>query len=142
MQLSHINIYTDGGSRKNPGEAASGVYITDKEGNPLAGFGKRLGVQTNNYAEYMAVILALEWVIAHRDTFSETLTIAFCMDSLLVCSQVKGLWKVKSEAIGNLLGILREKQLQANAVVTYTHIRREKNKEADRYVNLALDNKL
>src|SRR5581483_3227257 len=136
--LSHIIIYTDGGSRSNPGEAASGVYITDVAGNKLHGFGKRLGIQTNNFAEYTAVILGLEWVIDHRNEFTDDLKIDFLMDSLLVCSQVKGQWKVKNEALGNLLGILREKEKQTKAKVTYAHIRREKNKEADRYVNLAL----
>ncbi len=141
-KISHIIIYTDGGSRSNPGEAASGVYITDAEGNKITGFGKRLGIATNNVAEYTAVILGLEWVISHRNDFANELTVDFLMDSLLVCSQVSGVWKVKNEALGNLLGILREKQRLTNAKVTYAHIRREKNKEADRYVNLALDNKI
>ncbi len=141
-KLSEIIIFTDGGSRSNPGEAASGVYITDAQGNKITGFGKRLGIATNNVAEYTAVILGLEWVIAHRNEFANLLTIRFFMDSLLVCSQVSGVWKVKNEALGNLLGNLREKQKQTNATVTYAHVRREKNKEADRYVNLALDNKI
>lgn len=141
-KLSEIIIYTDGGSRANPGEAASGVYITDGQGNQLDGFGKRLGIQTNNYAEYMAVILGLEWVLSHRDEFTDSLSIQFRMDSLLVCSQVTGKWKVKNEALGNLLGILREKASQTKATLTYSHVRREFNKDADRYVNLALDNKI
>ena len=141
-KISHLIIYTDGGSRSNPGEAASGVYITDAEGNKITGFGKRLGIATNNVAEYTAVILGLEWVTSHRNDFANELKVSFLMDSLLVCSQVSGVWKVKNEALGNLLGILREKQRLTNATVTYSHIRREKNKEADRYVNLALDNKI
>lgn len=141
-KINQIIIYTDGGSRSNPGEAASGVYITNAQGEKITGFGKRLGIATNNVAEYTAVILGLEWVIDHRNEFAEDLTINFLMDSLLVCSQVTGVWKVKNEALGNLLGNLREKQGRTNAKVTYAHIRREKNKEADRYVNLALDNKI
>lgn len=141
-KLSHINIFTDGGSRGNPGPAASGVYISDKEGNEIHGFGTRLGIQTNNFAEYTAVIEALQWVIDHRGDFSENLTINFFMDSLLVYSQISRLWKVKNEAIGNLLGILREKQGRITAKITYAHVPREKNKDADRYVNLALDNKI
>lgn len=139
---SEIIIYTDGGSRSNPGEAASGVYITDGQGNKLDGFGKRLGIQTNNYAEYMAVILGIEWVLSRRYQFADSLTIQFRMDSLLVCSQVTGKWKVKNEVLGNLLGILREKASQTDATISYTHVRREFNKDADRYVNLALDNKI
>lgn len=139
---NHIKIYTDGGSRGNPGSAAYGVYITDTQGNKIIGFGKTLGVTTNNVAEYTAVIAAMEWVYNHRDNFSQQLHINIFMDSLLVCSQVTGKWKVKSESIGNLLVNLREKQKQLQATVTYTHIPREKNQEADRYVNLALDKKI
>lgn len=139
-KLSHIHIFTDGGSRNNPGEAACGVYIVDTQGNEVAGFGKRLGIQTNNFAEYTAVIEALQWVIDHRTQFADDLQIDFFMDSLLVYSQVMGVWRVKNVAIGNLLGIVREKQKLVNASVSYAHVRREKNKEADRYVNLALDN--
>jgi ribonuclease HI len=142
QKLSHIKIFTDGGSRGNPGPAASGVYISDQEGNAIGGFGTRLGIQTNNFAEYTAVIEALQWVIDHREDFSENLTINFFMDSLLVYSQISRLWKVKNEAIGNLLGILREKQGRVTAKITYAHVPREKNKDADRYVNLTLDNKI
>ena len=141
-KIQHLFIYTDGGSRGNPGQAASGVYMTDQDGNVIAAFGTRLGIQTNNFAEYTAVIEALQWVIEHREEFLENLQISFFMDSLLVYSQILRLWKVKNEAIGNLLGIVREKQLQVHATIRYTHIPREKNKQADRYVNLALDNKL
>jgi ribonuclease HI len=141
-KLSYLNIYTDGGSRNNPGEAACGVYISDQEGNAIAGFGKRLGIQTNNFAEYTGVIEALQWVIDHRSECDESLTLSFFMDSQLVYSQILGLWRVKNEAIGNLLGIVREKQAVVNATIRFTHIPREKNKQADRYVNLALDNKL
>ena len=141
-KIDYIHIYTDGGSRGNPGPAASGVYITDQAGNKITGFGKKLGTQTNNFAEYTAVIQAFEWVISHRNEFDESLHIAFFMDSQLVYSQILGIWKVKNEAIGNLLGIIREKQSLLTAIITYSHIPREKNKNADRYVNLALDNKL
>ena len=135
-------IYTDGGARGNPGPAASGIYITDNQGNKIVGFGKTLGHTTNNIAEYTAVVEAFAWVIAHRSEFAESLEINFFMDSQLVYSQILGLWKVKNEALGNLLGNIREKQQSVNAIVSYAHIPREKNKEADRYVNLALDNKI
>ena len=141
-KLSHLTIYTDGGARGNPGPAATGIYITDQRGNKITGFGKKLGITTNNVAEYTAVIQALDWVLEHRNEFAESLTIFFFMDSQLVYAQILGVWKVKNEALGNLLGIVREKKSHSNATFSFTHIPREKNKEADRFVNLALDNKL
>ncbi|SRR5258708_14724813 len=137
-----INIFTDGGSRGNPGPAASGVYITDTEGNEIAGFGKTLGITTNNVAEYTAVIEALDWVYNNQDKLGESLKINFFMDSKLVCSQIMGLWKVKHVAMQRLLLVARQKMQKIPAEFSFTHIPREQNKQADSYVNRALDNLL
>lgn len=137
-----IKIYTDGGSRGNPGEAASGVYITDGDGNELASLGIRLGITTNNVAEYTAVIEAYNWLLTHREIIGNSSEIKFFMDSKLVASQVAGLWKIKHPNMQPLFLSVKEKEKQLGLPVSYTHIPRELNKKADAMVNKALDNLL
>ncbi len=135
-----IRVFTDGGSRGNPGEAAIGVYIKDSSGKKLMGIGKTIGIATNNTAEYKAVIEALSWIIENKKEFSEETRILFFLDSLLVCSQIRGVYKVKDANLKNLLSEVREKEAQIQLPISYTHVSREKNKNADSLVNAALDN--
>ncbi len=131
---TEITIYTDGGSRGNPGRAAYG-FVVYKEKKEIYSEGKCLGIQTNNYAEYMAVIKAFEWV---KENIGEDLTIDLYCDSLLVVSQLSGKFKVKHPAILQL--VKKAGGLESYFTkVSYTHVLREKNKEADRMVNEALD---
>jgi ribonuclease HI len=134
-----LNIFTDGGSRGNPGPAAAGVYISDENGKQVGGFGKLLGVTTNNVAEYAAVIQALDWVIENIKNLAVDARINFFLDSKLVCSQVIGLWKVKNVGLKDLLLDVRDREGQIGLQMYYKHIPREKNTKADSYVNLALD---
>jgi ribonuclease HI len=136
-----IHVFTDGGSRGNPGEAASGVYITE-DGQELASFGIRLGITTNNVAEYTAVIEAFNWLLTHREKISNSSGISFFMDSKLVASQLSGLFKVKHPNMQPLFLSVKQKEKQLGLRITYTHIPREENKMADRMVNAALDNLL
>ena len=62
-----ISIFTDGGSRGNPGHAAIGVYIIDKDKNKIHEFGENIGIATNNVAEYKAVVAALSWLIENEE---------------------------------------------------------------------------
>ncbi len=140
--MKTIKIYTDGASRSNPGEAASGVYITDERGNLINGFGKRLGIATNNVAEYTAVLLAYDWLIENKSKFDNLQQINFYMDSNLVYSQLTGLFKLKNPVMASLCMQVKKKEKDLGIPATYSYIPREKNKEADRYVNLALDNLL
>lgn len=139
---NEIHIFTDGGSRGNPGPAAIGVYIKDHAGNQLAAIGKKIGEATNNVAEYKAVIEALNWTVEHKEGFSEVTKISFFLDSLLVCSQMKGAWKIKDENLRSLYFTAKKKEESLNLPVSYSHIPREKNKKADELVNAALDNML
>lgn len=137
-----IIVYTDGGSRGNPGEAALGVFITDAQGKKLAGFGRRLGITTNNVAEYQAVIDALDWLLSQRELIEKSSGITFRMDSKLVASQLAGLFKVKHP---NMIPLFMEVKMRIgklNKQVRYVHIPREQNKMADSFVNAALDNLL
>ena len=136
-----IIIYTDGGSRGNPGPSASGVVIS-KSGEVLKKIGKTLGITTNNVAEYTAVVEGLKWVVEHSMEVGEYDAIHFFMDSLLLCQQLKGIFKIKQPHLAALMVMIRELESKITVPITYTHVPREKNKEADAMVNLALDNLL
>ncbi len=138
--MNNVSIFTDGGSRGNPGPAAIGVYIVDDNGKKLAAIGKRIGEATNNTAEYKAVLEGLSWLIENKQNLEKNAKIIFFLDSQLVYSQIKGIFKVKSESIRELIFALREKQAQLGLPLEWNHIPREKNKMADEMVNLALDN--
>ena len=139
--MNNLNIYCDGGSRGNPGEAAIGVYIENEKGETIEKISERIGFGTNNEAEYKAVIRALEWLIQNQNLVTENTKIEFFLDSQLVYSQINGLFKVKNERIRVLLFQVRQKEALLKNPPLYFHILREKNKKADLLVNLALDNK-
>jgi ribonuclease HI len=129
-----ITIFTDGGSRSNPGEAGIGVYAHNDTGVVFE-LSEYLGVQTNNYAEYVAVIRALEECVVRGLTED---VIQFKLDSKLVVEQVQGNWKVKEATLKPLVAKVHELLLQFKEV-TFTHIPREQNAEADRLANEAMD---
>ena len=128
-----LTIYTDGGSRGNPGPAATGIVINNESGETIAAYGEYLDKQTNNYAEYMATISAL--VKAKELGATEVELIS---DSKLVVEQLNGNWKVKHPEIQKLF-VKAYNAAQALDTVTFTHTRREGNKEADAEVNKVLD---
>jgi|SRR3989344_7668356 len=134
-----IIIYTDGGSRGNPGEAAIGFVIADEKGNAIKKHGERLGVKTNNEAEYAAVIAALKKAKAlFGKEKTKTLSVEVRMDSELVVRQLTGKYKIQEERLFPLFIAMWNLQ-QDFASISFTHIPREQNKEADRLVNEALD---
>lgn len=126
-------IYSDGGARGNPGPAATGVVIKNEKGETIDAFGEYLGEQTNNYAEYMALISGLNKAVELKADEVECL-----VDSKLVCEQLKGNWKVKEPTLQKLF--VQAYNLAAGfKKVTYKHVLRHKNKEADAEVNKILD---
>lgn len=137
--INSIKVFTDGGARGNPGPSAIGVYVTDEKDTKIAGFGKAIGVATNNVAEYIAVVEALDWIIENKNDFSKTAKIHFFLDSKLVCSQIIGIFKVKNANLRNLLFDVRTREAQINFPIYYKHIPREENTQADKFVNEALD---
>jgi len=139
--MAKIQIYTDGGSRGNPGPAAIGVYIVNGRNRELARIGKKIGEATNNAAEYQAILEGFAWVLANKDKHSVS-EVHFFMDTQLAYSQIVGLYKVKNERIRNFIFEIRQKEAELGAPVFYNHILRERNKNADQMVNLALDNRL
>jgi ribonuclease HI len=136
-----INVYVDGGSRGNPGPAALGVYIEDENGNEVAKLGQRLGIATNNIAEYSAIVAALNWISENSKSLGLT-EVQFFMDSNLAYSQISGLYKIKNANLRELLFLVRQKEAEIDLPILYKHVPREQNKKADKMVNLALDNKI
>ena len=136
--MSRFVVHTDGGARGNPGPAAIGVVIElEKDGQTelLGEIGETIGVASNNVAEYRAIIRGLEE--ASRLGAS---SVTCWLDSQLVVEQLNGNYKVKSEDMKPLHARVQQ-LLPRFGLVTFRHVRREQNKEADRLVNEALDGK-
>lgn len=142
MNDKKIIIYTDGGSRGNPGPSALGVYIRDSMGNDLAEIGIRLGIRTNNFAEYSAIDEGLSWVMINRSEIGNISEINFFMDSNLAASQLNGIYRIKNADIREIVFRIRQKEAELGIKITYSFVPREQNKVADRLVNMALDNKI
>lgn len=137
--IKKLKVFTDGGSRGNPGPSAIGVYMVNESGEDVAGFGKAIGIGTNNVAEYKAVIEALSWIIENKKNFSSDAKVDFYLDSRLVCSQITGVFKVKDANLRNLLLDVRDREGQISLPIFYNNIPREQNSKADALVNKALD---
>src|SRR5262249_27487318 len=126
-------LRTDGASRGNPGPAAAGIVIARADGTPVARGKTYLGVMTNNQAEYRALILGLRAAARYNPSHVRVL-----MDSELVVRQMSGEYRVKDEALRPLYD-------EASALVrdlprvTFDHVRRGANAEADALANAALD---
>jgi ribonuclease HI len=131
-----IKIFTDGASRGNPGKAAAGILITDETGNELLTHKKFLGVQTNNAAEYTALIESVIFLKKSGLDFSE---IEFYCDSELVVKQIRGQYRIKHKDLIKLSLDFWKEMKSINKNFTITHIPREQNKIADRLANEALD---
>lgn len=131
--MKKLIIHTDGGSRGNPGPSALGVYITDESGAVVKEHGRFLGTQTNNYAEYMAIIDALR----HAKELGADEVDMF-MDSELAVKQLNGEYRVKNPGLAPLFLEVHNLKLGFKKV-RFTHVRRERNKDADRLVNEAID---
>jgi ribonuclease HI len=132
-QMEQYSIYTDGGSRGNPGPSGAGGVIIDPTGTVVAEISEYIGCRTNNQAEYESLILTLQRAvqmgIKHVKCF---------MDSSLVVNQVNKRWKINNE-------ILIELCEQVNAVIVnfdsfrLSHVFRDSNKHADQLANKAMD---
>lgn len=134
-----IIVYTDGGSRGNPGPAALGVAFVDEQGRVFKEYGEALGVRTNNEAEYEAIIFALKKA---KQLFGKEkvkhMKLEVRMDSQLACRQLSHIYKIENEKIIPLF--LQAWNLMVDfGEVSFVHVPREKNKDADRMVNQTLD---
>ena len=134
-----IVIYTDGGSRGNPGPAAIGVVVKDEKKRIIKNYAKSIGSKTNNEAEYEAVIFALRKI---RQIFGKekikNLEIEIRMDSELVARQLRGEYKILEEKLFPLFIKIWNLKISF-PFLDFREIPREQNKEADRLVNEILD---
>jgi ribonuclease HI len=126
-------LSTDGGARGNPGPAAYGYVLETEDGTVLAAHGERIGVATNNVAEYSALVAGLEKALELGVEELEVVS-----DSELMVKQMRGEYKVKNETLQELKSdaVRLARRLRA---VRYEAVRREHNELADRLVNEALD---
>lgn len=131
-----IEVYCDGGSRNNPGHAAFG-FVVKINGQTVKKDGGYIGIATNNVAEYTAVTEALNWLESNYKGEE----INFNLDSNLVVSQLSGIFKIKNADLRDFVVKIRGLE-NSFKKISYKYIPREKNKEADLMVNLALDKKL
>ena len=125
--------YIDGGSRGNPGPAGWGAQIRTEAGDTVAELCGAIGRATNNVAEYRGLISALEWCAAHGATSAHVRS-----DSLLLVEQMRGNYKVKNQGLQPLHAQARL-LIQAIGRVSFEHVRREVNRDADRLANEAMD---
>lgn len=136
--MKKINIYTDGGSRGNPGHASYGFTISDDKGELIYEEGEYIGITTNNVAEYSGALKALKYV--KENLTEKDLVIELFADSRLVVEQLSGRFKVKSLHLKPIVEQIKILAIELGGV-TYSYIPRLKNQEADRLVNLALDSR-
>lgn len=133
-----FTIYGDGGSRGNPGPAGSGAIIRNEEGETVATVSEYLGVATNNVAEYTAVLRALETLAAMLESKAAEAEVHVRMDSMLVVKQMTGEWKLKHPGLKPLASRVGELARLFKSV-SFEHVYRDFNKDADRLANEAMD---
>jgi ribonuclease HI len=128
-----ITAYIDGGARGNPGPAGYGVRLEDPDGGLLAELHGGLGIATNNIAEYNGLLAALRYAAEHGHR-----RVRIKADSELLVKQMRGEYRVKNEGLKPLF-LEAIRLIRAVGDVTFEHVRREFNKEADRLSNLGMD---
>lgn len=141
MNYPEIIINTDGGARGNPGPAAIGIVAKTHTGEILFELSEYLGVQTNNVAEYTAVIHALNHLKEHA---LSTEKITFILDSELIVRQILGQYRVKEPHLQVLNQKVKELILDLKKdgglkTINFLNVLRANNKRADQLVNQALD---
>ena len=135
-EIKTLSAHIDGASRGNPGPAAYAVVVKDAKGVPVASLSKTLGKATNNFAEYHALLAALEYALEHKHPW-----IKIFSDSELLVRQIEGRYRVQSEGLKPLyeraMDLIRKFESFSIA-----HVPRAQNQEADSLANQALDGPL
>ena len=131
--MAKLIIYTDGGSRGNPGPAGAGAIIYDENQKVVAEISEYLGVTTNNQAEYRAILAAIKKAVVLKAA-----EVQFYMDSELAVKQLNREYKVKNKDLAPLFLAIYNLTLSFKKI-SFTHIPRERNGEADRLANEAMD---
>ncbi len=134
-----VAVYTDGAARGNPGISASGFIVLEGE-RTIKKMVRYNGVHTNNYAEYMAIIIALRWCEANLESNTE---VELFSDSELVVKQINGLYKVKSEQLSKMHAVVKE-AVRKIGKVSFANLSRESGMivKVDKELNIFLDSKM
>lgn len=130
---TELVINVDGGARGNPGPAGYGAYVCDGAGSVVAELSEFIGIATNNVAEYRGLLAGLEYAKQHRAQ-----AVKVYSDSELIVKQIHGVYKVKSPDLKPLYDQVR-RLASGFPKFSIHHVPRERNAEADRLANLAMD---
>lgn len=135
----NLDVYTDGGARGNPGPAGFGLVINSGS-DTLFQQSQFLGIKTNNEAEYLGFIAALNWI---RDNITRypIKSIRFHSDSQLMVRQMQGVYKVKAGNIRPLYNQAQDLLSRINLPVQFNHVPRGQNQLADKLANVAMDSR-
>lgn len=135
-----FTLYADGGARGNPGPAGSGAVVFDAAGKRVVEVSDYIGETTNNVAEYEAVLRGLTKLKdEYPENFFGHIPVLVRMDSKLVIEQMKGAYKVKHPNLIPRYLELRNLIARHFPLITFEHVRREFNKDADLLANKAMD---
>lgn len=138
MNDNQLIIFCDGAARGNPGPAAAGFVV--KCGDRSESYGFSLGKLSNNVAEYAGVIAALKWLTkSNQKVLNEVRQCLIYLDSELVVKQLNNLYRVKDKKLQSLVAEVKELEKQLPLLITYRHVLRHHNQDADQIVNLTLD---
>jgi ribonuclease HI len=138
---NYFTIFSDGGARGNPGDAAYGWLLFDPNGQLIQLNGKYIGVATNNLAEYTGILEALKYAKKNKKGFDQEISNLKCvLDSELIVKQLNKQYKVKNQELKKLY-IQIQDILKDFEHVEFTHVRRENNIHADKLVNIILNAK-
>ncbi len=138
--MKKLTIYTDGGSRGNPGIAGIGVHVCDEDEKVVFEASKYLGKATNNEAEYQGFLISLEWLLNFlKEPENKVESVTWKLDSNLVVQQLNRNWKVKEPRMMEYAQQAWQGLASLSLPYSITHVRREFNKRADFLANKAMD---
>ena len=137
--MEKIVMYTDGGARGNPGPAGIGIHIEDENGKTIKEVSQSIGNSTNNFAEYHAVMVGLETLKQLFGKKTKEMAFEVRLDSELVKKQLNNEYQIKEPGLVPMFIEIHNLRVANFPDLTLTHVRREKNKKADKLVNEAID---
>ncbi|HMO78006.1 MAG TPA: ribonuclease HI family protein [Candidatus Paceibacterota bacterium] len=138
--METIIAYTAGGAKGNPGPAAAGVYITDAKGKVVREVKQSLGNATSDFAEYYGVMLVLQTLQEIYNKKSKKIQFEIRLSSELVQKQLSALEPIKEPGLVPMFIEIHNMKVASFPYISFVHINRAKNKEADRLVNEVLGN--
>lgn len=139
--MEKIICHTDGGARGNPGPAGAGAVVAKADGTVLVELSQFLGNATNNFAEYAAVLLALKEIKRRFGGKTKMLAIDMRMDSQLIQRQLAGEYQIKEPGLVPQFIEIHNMRVASFPHITFTHVPRAQNKDADRLAGDAMDRK-